>query len=162
MKITNEQISALQESEARRKPGTAEEGFEALFAEELGSQKAQGKPQASEAQSVMRQHAVSPFPTAEMSAVAAIAGDSDAATAQMRMEGLFSGMEDYAGALSSNDPAALRNAYSLLENMTGEIASFRAAYPDMETQQPELAAMVNELEVLAVTETFKFNRGDYL
>ncbi len=106
----------------------------------------------------MRQNALPLFPAEVTGTVAP--GASDPLT--MRMESLFAGMDDYAAMLGSGEAAALRDAYSLLENMTGDIASFRAAYPNMETEQPELASLVNELEVLTVTETFKFNRGDYL
>ncbi len=164
MKISNEQIVALQESEARRKNQAPAEGFESLLSEQLGQGQAQGVAPAMDMRSAML-HGLIPATLPQQ-----IAGVNEAAPqvqpaleeAMKQMENMFSGLEGYANQLASKDTTSLRNAYSMLENVSSELASFKAAFPDMEAQQPELAAMMNELDVITRTETFKFNRGDYL
>ncbi|MDL2216562.1 hypothetical protein LJB81_02370, partial [Desulfovibrio sp. OttesenSCG-928-M14] len=55
----------------------------------------------------------------------------------------------------------LRQAYGLLQSMGQQVTDFKARFPNAAQEQPELAAMLNEVDVLFTTETFKFNRGDY-
>ena len=161
MKISNEQLRALQETEARRKPSATQEGFEGILAQQMDTKTAQGLASALDSQVLLRGSMPMSL-TGEDGAVASLLPQGSAAEMAMRMDGLFAGMDNYALQLASNDPAALRGAYSQLEQLNTEISSFRSAFPNMETEQPELAAMMNEFEAVAVTETFKFNRGDYL
>lgn len=160
MKISNEQLQALQAPEARRKPSGAMEGFEDLLAQQMITDTAQETTSAMDPQMLLR----GALPVSPLGTAGAVPAALQGTAAEMaaRMEGMFSGMDDYARQLASDDPAALRGAYSQLERTGADIASFRAAFPNMETEQPELAAMVNELDVLRTTEKFKFNRGDYL
>ena len=163
MKIGNEQLLALQQTEALRKPQPAGEGFDALLAEQLGNQGVASSSvdmHAALSQGVRAAPLATVEQGAELSALAAAQGMLGEASE--KMEGMFAGFETYAGHLTSANPAGLRAAYSQLEKTAGDIAAFRAAFPDMETRHPELASMVNELDLLATTEKFKFNRGDYL
>lgn len=56
----------------------------------------------------------------------------------------------------------LRQAYGYLENIQSEVQVLKGAAPSLRTENPSLKSMVDELEILTVTEQFKFNRGDYL
>jgi hypothetical protein len=158
MKIQTEQIHALRQEETQRKAGQTPEGFEALLARQLEAEK--GRAPGAEAGAVAR--GLAPLPLTEGILPSAPAIQEEATAIASRLEGLFTGLEDYARQLAADSPEALRSAYALLEGAAGEIASLKSAYPDMAQGQPALAAMVNELEILAVNETFKFNRGDYL
>lgn len=55
----------------------------------------------------------------------------------------------------------LREAYGLLEGVDNKVAALKQSAQPVLGQNPNLAGIVNELEVLATTEKFKFNRGDY-
>jgi hypothetical protein len=57
--------------------------------------------------------------------------------------------------------ANLREAYSVLEQISQAVSELKQDVPKFAATNPSLESMVNELEVLTVTETFKFNRGDY-
>ena len=81
--------------------------------------------------------------------------------ASLQVEGLFSDMESYATQLRSDGMGSLREAYTMLQNMSESISRLKENSPGL-SQSPELAALVNELDVLTTTEMFKFNRGDYL
>ncbi len=165
MKISNEQIRALQQEMESRRTTQARDasGFDALLTRQLDAGKAQGVAPATDTRLAAPQGGPAPLADA-LEGIAAAGGNAEGIVDSIaaRMEGMFSGMEEYAALLASSQEGALRGAYGLLENMTGEITALRAAFPDMEAAHPELAAMVNELDVLATTETFKFNRGDYL
>ncbi|MDR2161702.1 MAG: hypothetical protein LBO77_06155 [Desulfovibrio sp.] len=156
MKIHTEQLNAPLENDSRRAAVRPPEGFEALLARQMSVGEAAPAANAEAPSRVL----APPAPAGE-SALVSPAGGQEAQIAR-RMEDLFSGMEDYAGRLASDAPDALRGAYGRLEGLAGGIASLKGAFPDMEREQPELAALVKELEVLTVSETFKFNRGDYL
>ncbi len=84
-------------------------------------------------------------------------------TVMENIDSLLSKWENYAQTLSM--PVAdegLRQAYGVLENIHDQVLQLKAAAPDLERRSPSLKSMVDELEILTVTEQFKFNRGDYL
>ncbi|SDB17274.1 hypothetical protein SAMN05660653_00818 [Desulfonatronum thiosulfatophilum] len=79
-------------------------------------------------------------------------------------DNLLSRWENYAHQLSA-DPQGLRNANGILEEISEQIGTLKANWPQQGSSQPlgpELRGMLDELEVMAVTERIKFNRGDYL
>jgi len=162
MKISNEQIRAIQEKEASRTKRPQELGdFDELLARQLDNGQQQVSATASEPVSASVKGTVSlPFADGVEGSSGSVPFFSEEAAALM--EGMFNTFERYADQIAGNEKGDLRDAYSLLENMGGQIADFKARFPNAGAEQPELAAMINELDVLATTETFKFNRGDYL
>ncbi len=163
MKITNDQLQALhQQDPARRKNKIGTEGFESLFSDKLNAEGAQDL-----AFAAMQKAGINP-------AAAPLILETPAETPELsledgllrstagRLDGLFSQLESYGAELSKAGGADLRAAYGMLSGMSKEIAGIKAGVPDLASRSPDLAALVNELDVLAVTETFKFNRGDYL
>ncbi len=61
----------------------------------------------------------------------------------------------------SND-GNLREAYNLLEGIESQVSSLKASNKRTLEQNPDLASLVNELEIMSATEKIKFNRGDYI
>lgn len=172
MKIRNDHLRALQETELQRAKTQKTGGdFTDLLARELTANNAEagGKAADPSASLLGMGSAANIKNPALLELQATLApGDMQAAAlgifenAASDMESMFSTFETYADQLALNDKANLRQAYSLLENISGKISEFKARYPDMANEQPGMAALVNELDVLTTTETFKFNRGDYL
>ena len=162
MKIQNEQLQALQQQAEikAKKPGT-EDTFDALLSEELGAtsaagQTARGLPAPTMSSlfgltGVMPSTAVSQTP--EEASLAAVAYSIDA---------MLSGLDQYAEALSSPQGADLRTAYGILRNMDSSLAALRERSPDLVTRHQGMAALVDEIAVIARAETVKMNRGDYL
>jgi hypothetical protein len=159
MKIETEHLQALQNTEVQRKTAQVPEGFDALLAQRMAAENAQGSTPVA-GTTVYPRGPVSLSPAEGLNPSVPEDPGTGPEIAS-RLESLFTGLEEYARQLAADAPDALRGAYSLLENVTGEIASLKSAHPDMAQGQPALAAMVNELEILALNETFKFNRGDY-
>lgn len=162
MKISNEQLRAIQEQEAQR-PNVQRRGQQEDFTELLARHIEAGTqlPSAVQGKASAPTGAVSQPVTGilEDSATTVSPLYEEAATV---MEGMFDTLDSYSRQLAGNEPGNLKEAYSLLQNMSGQIADFKQRFPQAAADQPVLAAMVNELDVLATTETFKFNRGDYL
>ena len=165
MKIRNDQLQALQQqSEVQAKQKTGGTGFTDLLAGEFGA------AQSTEAGAVSAGSAFSP--TMGSSASLAIAADALGTGEESESTGLeqvsqsidslLGGMDAYAASLKAKGGADLRGAYAQLQNMDRDLKALRAAAPDLGKRHAGLAAMVNELEVMTTTETFKFNRGDYL
>ncbi len=61
-----------------------------------------------------------------------------------------------------NNDGNLRDAYALLEGIESQVSSLKANNKQSLEQNPDLAGLVNELEIMSTTEKFKFNRGDYI
>lgn len=55
----------------------------------------------------------------------------------------------------------LREAYALLQGVDTKVSALKQSAQPVLGQNPNLAGIVNELEILAATEKIKFNRGDY-
>lgn len=162
MKIRNEQLRAIQEQEVQRpkvQKGAQQNDFTGLLARQLEA----------DTQIPVSVPENSPASTGAVSTpLTGILEDSAptvsplVAEAAVAMEGMFDDFDSYAHQLAGNESGSLKEAYSLLQNISGQIADFRQRFPNAVSEQPELASMINELDVLTTTETFKFNRGDYL
>ncbi len=71
--------------------------------------------------------------------------------------------ESYAQKLRMPDSDGnLRDAYALLEGIESQVSTLKTENSAVLEQNPELASLVNELEIMSTTEKFKFNRGDYI
>lgn len=55
-----------------------------------------------------------------------------------------------------------KSAWAQLDNVSVNLDSLRKTNPNLAERDPEMHTMLNEMEVLATTEKFKFNRGDYI
>lgn len=92
-------------------------------------------------------------------------GDQDSALLESLTAGLalgLDGLDSYAAGLGDQSSDGLRRAWNALESLDGTIAGMRQDLGRLSQPNAELESMLNELEVLAATEKFKFNRGDYL
>ena len=70
--------------------------------------------------------------------------------------------DSYVNALgSSGQGGSLREAYSLLQGIDGQVAALKTNTAAVRGQNTGLDSLVNELDVMTATEKFKFNRGDY-
>lgn len=162
MEINTQQMEALlhaQEKQAQlpRKNSQQAEGFDALLNSQLSGQNIPVHPLTDPALT-----GVTLF--GQMMETDSKADASpDMAVMQAAMDqaaGTLDLWDNYARALGSSGNTALRDAYALLEGIDGQLASLRSS-PAM-GKSAVFDGLVNELEILAATEKFKFNRGDYL
>ncbi|MCL1915831.1 MAG: hypothetical protein FWG17_03890 [Desulfovibrionaceae bacterium] len=155
MKIRNDPLQISQEQgEIRRK--TDLEGFESLLARELQQvQDSQTAPAPEIAQSA----SVLTTRIRTAQEVTALPEDTDKEAFMTRLDELLGQWEQYAATLNDSSGAALKNIHHLLGDLGGQISGLKASMPE---SAAGLRGLVNELEVLAITEEFKLNRGDYL
>lgn len=78
------------------------------------------------------------------------------------VDGILNQWEKYSGELASGGGAGLRQAYGTLETIHSGVKRLKDEHPGLDGRSPQLSSLVNELEVMAVTEKIKFNRGDYI
>jgi len=165
MKIENNPLLPVQQGETRRKPSAGgAEGFDALLVEQL--QKAGpcpgGMPGMSSAGSTAAALALQIQSVQMLGGVKTEEASEDAdAFVFGRVNALLDKWDAYAANLAGSKEN-LREAFKMLQGMNDELKLLKDALPDFARQGSGLAALVNELDVMAVTETFKFNRGDYL
>ena len=160
MSIRIDHASALQQQEEARRKQKAAEGFDSLLSESLTGGEAQGVATGAGLSRAVLQGLETLREFGRSEEVSTGSG-LEADTAE-RLDGVMDGFDEYARELTRESGPNLKSAFVLLQRMSGQIADMRAAFPEMAEQSPELAAMVNELEVMATAETFKLNRGDYL
>lgn len=159
MKILNDLRVNPDQTDALQKQKATAEKFGEILAQEINQ--AQGV--VSESSEIARQHTIASgvgllgVPTAQATEAASLSLQETS----LQVEGLFADLENYAATLRSQSSNSLRNAYATLQGVSDNIARLKATSPGLDAS-PELATLVNELDVLATTEMFKFNRGDYL
>jgi hypothetical protein len=79
------------------------------------------------------------------------------------IDSLLDKWENYAQALKApSEGEDLRQAYGCLEDIQSEVQELKGASPNLGVDNPNLQSMVDEIEIMTVTEQIKFNRGDYL
>jgi hypothetical protein len=150
MKIRPDQIEGVQPEQTQRKNKTQQSGQ--AFGDILNQEVARENPSA---QGVAPPPIVNPLLNVQAPA-ATRTGGSEAAVGQV--ESILDQWDDYAAALA--DPqAGLKAAYGSLDKIADDVAALKEGQPDLD---PGLKAIVDDLETLAATEQYKFNRGDYL
>lgn len=71
--------------------------------------------------------------------------------------------DGYARALSSSgEGASLKEAWNMLESIEKQVAQLRRDTDSIRGKSVGFDSLLNDLEVMTVTEKFKFNRGDYI
>jgi len=160
MKISPEQIEALQQQQQQqaKKAGKVDG---AAFGEFLNQEVQQGQPQKTAAPPVPGLHAMNPMLHVEQVAPVQTAQVSEGEFVG-KVEQLFGQLESYAQQLDSSADGGLKQAYQTLEGIQGGVDSLKKDWPGVASENPELGSIVSELEVMAVTEKIKFNRGDYV
>ncbi|THB68713.1 MAG: hypothetical protein D6E12_05980 [Desulfovibrio sp.] len=157
MKIRPDQVDAVQrEAEAKAKPRPASQDFSEVLAREVGGSEAA-------AEEVGTAHAAPVQSVNPLLDVAQAEAATPTPTEQEVMEHIDSVLEKwekYAHTLADQDAEpGLRSAYTVLESISGDVAGLRNV--TRQIGEGGLQSLVQELEILTVTEQFKFNRGDY-
>lgn len=160
MKIHPDQLKALEQEQAKAKAAQkADKGFGDLLAKEVGApaqdQKAQG------AAPPLGGTALSGNILAAQAAAAGQPSESGREVME-RLENLMGDWETYSSHVGSAGGQGLREANDALEAIEHEVAELKTKVSSVKDQGGELEAVVNEVEILAVTERIKFNRGDYI
>ncbi len=166
MEINTQQMEALlhlQEQQAqlpRRSNGQAS-GFDALLNRQLQSDTI---PIAGMPASPMAVQTDIYSQTLMNSVKESEALDPDSAVLQAAFEqasGTLALWDNYTRILGgANTESSLRDAWGLLEGIDARVAQIRDN--PARGLNPDLDGILNELEIMATTEKFKFNRGDYL
>ncbi len=169
MNIHTEQIGALlsqQELQAKKASSTAGSGLD--FATTFAKQAVLG-----DAENGIQSTASVPMMQASVVQQMLLNGVDANATSQTNTTSTGQALEQAAGALDMWESYAqklrmpgndgnLRDAYALLEGIESQVSTLKTENNAVLEQNPELASLVNELEIMSTTEKFKFNRGDYL
>jgi hypothetical protein len=160
MKISNEQLQAVQEIRTQRPAAQhADTGFDRILTRELDNDPALGTD-ASGRTALSLPPQLLPGLEAGGAAGTGTALPAFSEEAAGMVENVLTELEGYASQLGRAEAADLRTAFASLQNMQEGISGFRERFPG--DSGGTAGELIDELNVLAVTETFKFNRGDYL
>ncbi len=157
MKITSDQLAALQQEQKNTAQTKAGEGFAQILSQEMQSDSTTSSgalsgtvPMAGLGQTL--QAAMLLNPTSQTT--------QTEQTVMEKMDSLLSQWENYSQAIGSSD-GSLKEGYHLLADIRQNIQEVKSSLSQT-TATPGISDMVEELDILATTEEFKFNRGDYL
>lgn len=153
MKITSDQLAALQLQQKNKARSATGDGFANALAEELDS--------VSAAQTGASATPVAPMMRLDQTLQAAMLNQTTEQTVMDKMDTLLSKWENYSQIIGAAD-GNLREGYSLLADIRQDIRAVKSDLAQNPDQVEGLESMVEELDILATTEEFKFNRGDYL
>ncbi|MGE4553681.1 MAG: hypothetical protein AB7D57_11245 [Desulfovibrionaceae bacterium] len=158
MKIHPDQIEGIRQTQPseRTSRSDAAAGFEDILGQEVSRT-------GEEAQSGLSAGTVGSAATPRVNPLWALnqvseVGADDAATPEEQVQAVLDGFDAYADDLRAPDGSGLKDAYAELEDIEATVADLKQSVP----ADSNLGGLVNELDVLAATEKFKFNRGDYL
>lgn len=164
MKINTDNPNALSGvgTAAAQKPQTVQpgqEGFSDIFARQLA-----GTSQAADQAAIASVPGLSTASLASLVAVQKASKTAETASTESAvmnsMDNLLTQWETYAGQLSGS-AGGLKNADGVLSRITDGVKKLKEDNPTLSATHPGLSSMVDQLEVMAVTERIKFNRGDY-
>lgn len=147
MKVTLDQLAALQHQQkniARNAPG---EGFAQALAQELET-----GPVVAGLQSAV--------PTVPLAIHTALLQPPTERTVMEKMDSLLSQWENYSQCIAKD--GNLRQGYALLTDIRNNIQTVKEDLAQKPGLGAGLHSMVEELDILTTTEEFKFNRGDYV
>lgn len=162
MKIQTDQVNALRQV-AQQAKGTADtsDAFASLLAKEVGGDQAAQAPRlAAPPLAALASLDLSGVQDAETVEAAGQCSEEERAVMN-NMDTLLAKWENYADTLASGSGRdSLKQAYGVLENIESGVKKLKDDLP--RDANAGLGSLVNELEVMTVTEKIKFNRGDYL
>lgn len=169
MSISIEQLQAIQAQQAqqtdtRKKSAPAPgEGFDSLLSSQISEQTAimtglPTPPPGSRMGVAGRANSMLLGNEAE----AESAEDSQLGSVANGVDKLLSGFETYATRLADGSSGSLKAAHSLLQDLSQSVKTLRLDNMELTKANPSMDTILNELDVIATTERFKFNRGDYI
>ncbi|MDR2125039.1 MAG: hypothetical protein LBP38_08705 [Desulfovibrio sp.] len=160
MKISNEQLQAVQEVRTQRPAmQRTETGFDRILTREMDNVPAQGAAVSGRADLHIPPQILPELEAGKVGGTGAALPAFSKEAADM-VDDVLTELEGYAAQLGRAEGADLRTAFASLQNMQEGIGGFRERFPGESAGTAR--ELIEELDVLAVTETFKFNRGDYL
>lgn len=147
MKITSDQLAALRNGQVQTTRPVGQDSFETLLTQALDS------GAATSAQGVA---AAPPLPG--MLGVTGVMSATESQSLASGVEQVLDQWDAYAREIGNTETADLRKAYDQLEAITGTVQDLKGKAADA---SPAMRSLIDELDVMAVTEKIKFNRGDY-
>lgn len=138
------------------------DGFAALLSQEIGQNGQIGAPGTAEASRPANRGA-----SLDAAMLVSVMGgsaeaESDASLVKSitgQASGLLEAWDQYATALSEG--GSQKNAWTRLLGMDDQVRALRGSLNGLSESNPALETIVNEFEIMAATEKFKLNRGDY-
>jgi uncharacterized protein YoxC len=164
MKITPEQLAALQREAQKQKSSRAEsfEDFQKMLEQEVD--KSQGPISTSAGEQTGK------APHLDMNSLHALMQTSATSSVleqqtsgqqiMEQVDALLNKWENYAQQLQKPEEG-LKQSYQTLEEINSAVKMLQDNMPESGKQSEQLQPLLNELEIMAVTEKIKFNRGDY-
>ncbi|MDO4766931.1 MAG: hypothetical protein Q4B25_02125 [Pseudomonadota bacterium] len=152
MKITPDQLAALLPQQKKISQNNQGDGFARFLTQEMQSENA--------AQPAATALPVMPQPGIDQVLQASMLHTSTERTIMDKMDTLLAKWENYSQTLAAPQ-GDLRAGYRILDEIRSHVRDVKGD-ASIAAGKGDLDRMIEELDILAVTEEFKFNRGDYM
>jgi hypothetical protein len=166
MKIQTDQLTALQQQTTEKSKGTQDssDAFAALLAKEVGSEQTTQTTQttgiAAPPLASLASVDLSGVQTTDTTETSSGISQEEQSVME-NMDTLLTQWQNYADKLATGSGSdSLKQAYGVLENIESGVKQLKDDLPS--NTSAGLGSLVNEMEVMTVTEKIKFNRGDYI
>lgn len=165
MKITPEQLAALQREAQKQQSGQTEslEDFQKMLDQEVnkssGALGTTGSQQAGKVPSLDINSLHTLIQTSGTSGI--LEQQTSGQQIMEQVDELLDKWENYAQQLQQPDQG-LKKGYQTLEEIDSAVKLLQENMPESGTNNEQIKPLLNELEIMAVTEKIKFNRGDYM
>jgi hypothetical protein len=152
MKITPDQLAALQSQQKKTSQSNRGEEFMRLLTQEM---------QSGDAAQGTTVFPATPQPGIGQILQTSMLHTSTERTIMDKMDALLTRWENYSQSLATPQHN-LREGYRILDDIRSRIREVKEDATVMAAGGQSLERMIEELDILTVTEEFKFNRGDYM
>ena len=161
MKINTELLKAVQEQEIKKtKPKEQnKQEFEQVLNQNLSPEQDSGKDQKSSPK-ISGSTQMAALQTQMQTNSISSTGSQSQTSIREKIDQVLSKWENYSQQLQAGD-SSLKNSFSTLEEIRENISQLQTEISEDSNQDQGIKSILNELEIMAVTEQVKFNRGDY-
>ena len=162
MKINTELLKAVQEQEINKNksPEQAKQDFKQVLEKNMSSEQDANKNQKSAAQMPGPNQLAALHAQIQTNSTSSVQSESIESSMREKIDQVLSKWENYSQQLQSGDKS-LKSSFNTLEEISENVRNLQSELSESSQQDQGIKSILDELEIMTVTEKVKFNRGDY-
>lgn len=162
MKINTELLKAVQEQEINKnKPQEQnKQDFNQILNQNLSTEQESGKNQKSSPQISGPSQMAALHAQIQTNSINSAGPESTETSMREKIDQVLSKWENYSQQLQSGGKS-LKSSFNTLEEISENVRKLQSELSESSQQDQGIKSILDELEIMTVTEKVKFNRGDY-
>ncbi len=162
MKINTELLKAVQEQEINKNksPEQAKQDFKQVLEKNMSSEQDANKNQKSAAQMPGPNQLAALHAQIQTNSTSSVQSEGIDSNMREKIDQVLSQWEKYSQQLQSGENG-LKSSFSTLEDISENVRKLQKDLSENSKEGQGIKSILNELEIMTVTERVKLNRGDY-